>query len=280
MKLGIAIAPADAPPSTFVVFRDDLKRSIERAADLGYDGVELALRDASQVDVAALQKWLGAAGMEVPCISSGQVFAADHLYFTHPDEEIRRAAVARISGLIVLAAELGAKVNIGRVRGFVHDGDTPQLARSRYMSCLERCAAVAEPLNVEVIVEPVNRYEINFLNTCGEVLETIRASGRSCLKLMPDVFHMNIEESSFREAFEAGRELVAYVHVADNNRLAPGWGQLRFEEIFQILTDIGYDGYITAEILPKPDPVSAAKQAAKYLAGMLGRFAQARPGCV
>ena len=46
MKLGIAIAPADAPPSTFVVFRDDLKRSIERAADLGYDGVELALRDA------------------------------------------------------------------------------------------------------------------------------------------------------------------------------------------------------------------------------------------
>jgi sugar phosphate isomerase/epimerase len=277
MKLGIAVAPADAPPTTFVVFRDDLERSIKRAADLGYDGVELALRDASQIDLRALRKCLAATGMEVPCISSGQVFAADHLYFTHPDESIRCAAVKRITGLVALAAELNAKVNLGRVRGFVHDSDTAELARARFLSCLNRCADATEPLGVELIIEPVNRYEINFLNTCAEALETIRESGRTCLKLMPDVFHMNIEEVSFRAAFEAGREYITYVHVADSNRLAPGWGHLPFDEIFQILTDIGYDGYVTAEILPKPDPVSAAEQAAGYLAAMLNRFTPARP---
>jgi sugar phosphate isomerase/epimerase len=128
-----------------------------------------------------------------------------------------------------------------------------------------------------LIVEPVNRYEINFLNNCAEVLEIVRESGRACVKLMPDVFHMNIEDASFREAFEMGKEFITYVHVADSNRLAPGWGHLPFDEIFQILADIGYEGYITAEILPKPDPDTAAAQAARYLAARLRRLAPTRP---
>jgi len=61
------------------------------------------------------------------------------------------------------------------------------------------------------------------------------------------------------------------VHVADSNRLAPGWGHLQFDEIFGILGDIDYDGYLTAEILPKPDPDSAAQQAARFLQTRLRR---------
>jgi 5-keto-L-gluconate epimerase len=86
---------------------------------------------------------------------------------------------------------------------------------------------------------------------------------------MPDLFHMNIEDVSFRKVFETGRKYISYVHVADSNRLAPGWGHMPFDEIFEILSDIGYGGYLTAEILPKPDPEQAAAQAAKYLLRML-----------
>jgi sugar phosphate isomerase/epimerase len=124
---------------------------------------------------------------------------------------------------------------------------------------------------VELIVEPVNRYEVNFINNCTEGLEIVRAAGRPCVKLMPDVFHMNIEDASFRDAFTAAKDHVSYVHVADSNRLAPGWGHMPFDEIFRILADIGYDGYLTAEILPKPDPDAAAQQAARFLQVRLGR---------
>jgi len=276
MKIGVAVAPADAPPSAFTVFRDDLERSVERSAALGYDGVELALREAAQVDVPALKRRLASSGVEVPCISSGQVFAVDRLYFTHPDEAVRRAAVERIGDLIRLAAEFGAKVNTGRVRGFIHDGETLETAKGRYLACLDRCADVAEPLGVELVVEPVNRYEINFINNCSEGLEIVKESGRACVKLMPDLFHMNIEDASFREALEAGKDFISYVHVADSNRLAPGWGHLPFDEIFGILADIGYEGYLTAEILPSPDPDAAAAQAARYLSARLGRPTPAR----
>jgi len=271
VKLGLVVATVDAIPEAFVVYRDDLARLVDRCAGLGFDGLELALREAGQVDVERVDERLRATGLEIPCISSGQVFAADHLYFTHPDATVRQAAVERIVGMIRLGAHFGAKVNMGRVRGPIHEGETATTATNRYLDCLNRCADVAEPLGVELIVEPVNRYEINFINNCAEGMAIIKRAGRPCLKLMPDLFHMNIEDASFRQALELARGYITYVHVADSNRLAPGWGHMPFGEIFQILADIGYDGYITAEILPKPDPDSAACQAARYLRSKVPR---------
>ena len=271
MKIGIAVAGPAALPSAFVVFRGDFCHLVDRAASFGYDGVELALLTADEVDVPRMKRRLSATGLEIPCISSGQVFAADHLYFTHPEPDVREAAVNRIIGMIRLAAEFGAKVNTGRVRGLIHDGETAETAKQRYLTCLHRCADVAEPAGVELIIEPVNRYEINFINTCAEGLDIVKEAARKSVRLMPDLFHMNIEDASFRAAFESARGYISYVHVADSNRLAPGWGHMPFDEIFQILGDIGYDGYLTAEILPKPDPDQAAAQAAKYLLGKLGR---------
>lgn len=244
---------------------------MDRAARLGFDGIELALLRADEVDVPRLKRRLAATGLEIPCISSGQVFAADRLWFTHPEADIRRRAVERIVGMVRLAAEFGARVNTGRVRGPVHEGDDLATAKGRYLECLNRCADEAERLGVELIVEPVNRYELNFINNCADGLAIVRETGRKCVKLMPDLFHMNIEDASFQTALEEARDFIGYIHVADSNRLAPGWGHLPFDEIFDILAGIGYDGYLTAEILPIPDPERAASQAASFLLSRLSR---------
>jgi len=87
----------------------------------------------------------------------------------------------------------------------------------------------------------------------------VKEAGRPCVKLMPDLFHMNIEDASFRVAFEAARDHITYIHVADSNRLAPGWGHLPFDEILMILRDTGYDGWLTAEILPKSRRTSCVR---------------------
>lgn len=271
MKLGLVVSTVDALPSAFVVLRDDLCRCVDRCADFGFDGVELALRHPDQVDLPRLRQRLTATGLEIPCLSSGQVFAADRLFFTHPDSTIRAAAVERITGMIRLAAELGARVNLGRVRGGIPEGESLEVAKTRFFECLHRCADIAEPLHVTLLIEPVNRYETNFINTCAEGAGIIREAGRGCLKLMPDLFHMNIEDPSFRTAFESFKEVIDYIHVADSNRWAPGWGHTPLKEIFQVLSDIGYDGYLTGEVLPEPDPDSAARQVVDFLSRTLGR---------
>ena len=260
----MAVATADALPSAFVVWRG-IEESIERASSYGYDGIELALQTADQVDGEKITKTLRDRGLECPCISTGQVFAGLGLYFTTKDAA-RRAEVVRVfEEMIDLAAQLGAMVNIGRARGFIEEGESHLAAEERFIAVARQIAAYAEPKGVKLVLEPVNRYEINFINSVEEGAELIGKVGAPNMALMPDLFHMNIEDRSPAGVLEQYAEHVAYVHFADSNRLAPGQGHTDFHAIFASLKRMNYDGWVSVEILPKPDPDTAARQAIEYL---------------
>ena len=264
MKIAVAIASKDALPSAFVVFRG-IEESIEKAAGLGYDGVELALQDSRQVDVRQVKNMLAARNLSVPVVSTGQVFAGSKLWFTSPDAAVRRKSVEVFKGLAEVAAEFGAMLNMGRVRGFVGEGETVETAETRFGEVVGEIDEYARKLGVQLILEPVNRYEINFINNLDEGAALIRKLGIPGLKLMPDVFHMNIEDVSIEGKLTEHIAHVAYVHFADSNRLAPGWGHLDFHSIVAALRSAGYDGWVSVEILPKPDPDAAARQAIDHL---------------
>ncbi len=271
MKLGIAVAPPEALPSAFVVFRDDLETSLRKARALGFDGVELALLHPGQIDPARIEALLKETGLEIPMISSGQVFAEGGLCFTHPDPPLRSRAVARIKGLIDQAERFRSMVNIGRVRGPITPGLPRADSEARFLEAMDEIARYAEPAGVVIALEPVNRYEINFLNRVEEAVDLIDRLGRPNVKVMADVFHMNIEDRSIEGSLAEFAGRIAYVHVADSNRLAPGMGHLDFPGIMTALTGAGYDGYLTAEILPHPSPDEAARRAADYLKALVRR---------
>lgn len=264
MKLSVAVAGHSALPSAFVVWRG-FEESIKKAADFGYHGVELALKTAADVDPNRLQKWLDAANLEVSCISTGQVFADLGLYFTHPDPAVREKTIEVFSGLIHLAKDFGGLVNIGRARGFIGQGQTREECEGLFAEVTRRLCDIAGPLGVTIIIEPVNRYEINFLNSLDEAAALLKKVGRSNLGLMPDVFHMNIEDDRIGESLIRNADLVKYIHFADSNRLAPGKGHLDFDEICNALKKAGFNGWASIEILPKPDPDTAAWEAAEFI---------------
>jgi len=268
-KLGLAIAPEQASALAFVVYRDRLDVSMQKAARLGYDGVELALLDPSEVDAGEIKALLSRYGLEVAAISTGRVFSEGKLWCTHPDPTVRRRAVERIKGLVRLAAALGGRVNLGRVRGFVAEGEAREAAEERFLSCLGECADFAAPLGVDLLLEPVNRYETNYINSVPDALELLRKIGRPNVKVMADVFHMNIEDASIAGSLRQAGAAIGYVHFADSNRWAPGRGHLDFADILATLRAVGYDGWVTVEILPYPNPDAAAAEAIAYLRGML-----------
>lgn len=271
MKIGLAIAPENASPLAFVVYRDRLEIALEKAARLGYDGVELALRDAAEVDPERLGALLAQHGLELPAISTGRVFSEGQVWCTHPDPSVRQRAVETIKGLVALAGRFGARVNLGRVRGPIPEGQTREAAQERFLECLRECAGYAATLGVELLLEPVNRYEINYINSVPEALEVLQAAGCPNVRLMPDVFHMNIEDGSIPGSLIRAGEAIGYVHVADSNRRAPGQGHLNLPEVLMTLEALGYRGYVTAEILPHPDPDTAARAAIRYLRALLPR---------
>ncbi|NLF40998.1 sugar phosphate isomerase/epimerase [bacterium] len=271
MDLSIAIADAGAPPNAFVVWRgfDD---SIRKAAACGYRGVELALKTAGDVDAEKLARLLDLEHLAVSAISTGQVFACLGLCFTHPDHAVRGRAVQVFEELIALAGRFGRTVNIGRARGGIADGQTRAQAEGNFVECMRRLCDCAAPRGVTLVIEPVNRYEINFINTVDEGAALLAAVARPNAGLMPDVFHMNIEDARIGDTLVRHAPLVKYLHLADSNRLAPGRGHLDFEAVFAALKAARYNGWAAVEILPTPDPDTAAREATAFLAPLLHAY--------
>lgn len=274
MKLAVAIAGKDAILSAFVVWRG-FEESIRKASVYGYQGVELALKTAEDVNPEILSGWLDKWGMEVSCISTGQVFAALGLYFTHPDIEARKKVVGVFSGLIHLAKDFGKMVNVGRARGFIDDIRQPEKSERLFIDTAKRICDIAAAAGVDIVLEPVNRYEINFINSVDEGASLIAKAGCTNLGLMPDIFHMNIEDVKIGDTIAANAGLIRYIHFADSNRLAPGQGHLDFNDVFRGLQASGYDGWASIEILPKPDPDTAARQAAEFILPRLKKYNKA-----
>jgi len=269
IKLSLAIAPENALPSAFVVFRDNIEVSMRKASDLGYDGVELALLHRAQVDLKKIQRLAQQLHLEVPVVSTGQVFAEGGMWFTADDISIREKAMTQFSGLMEVAADFGADINIGRLRGFIAEDQSLEQAELNFISCLEKLSDKAERLGVRILIEPVNRYEINYINSCRDGGRLLDKLNRPNVLLMPDVFHMNIEDVNIPGELERYFDRIGYIHFADSNRYYPGNAHMDFPAIIQILKKHNYEGYIGVEILPEPDPDTAALESISYLRPLL-----------
>jgi len=270
MKLSVAIAGEEALPSAFVVFRG-LPSSIKRARELGYDGVELALKRPDEIARADLRRLLCDNGMEVSAISSGQVFAARGLHFTEEDLQKRDELFTTFCGFIDLASDFGQLVNIGRTRGPIAGRDKA-FVEDLFLDMAWRLADYAQKRGVELILEPVNRYEIDFINNLDEGSALLDKIARPNFSMMGDVFHMNIEDDLIGESLKRNARYVRYIHFADSNRHGLGTGHMPWDEILSALSSIGYDGWTTVEILPYPDPERAAKISADFIRSRFGTY--------
>ena len=264
MKLSIVIASSDAPETAFVVWRG-FEESIRKASEFGFDGVELALKDAGEINPKNLDRWLGENNIQVSAISTGQVFAVRNLSFVDAEKSRWEELRSIFRELIALASDFGNLINIGRVRGSFAANRSRGETEKLFVARLQEIAEEADKKIVGMMIEPVNRYEINFLNRVEQTAEILRSVTNNNVYIMPDVFHMNIEDVSIGGELTKYNKHIKYIHLADSNRLAPGRGHLDFVQIFDDLKKSSWDGWVAAEILPFPSPDQAAKQAATFL---------------
>jgi sugar phosphate isomerase/epimerase len=259
MKFSIVLSthPAQFQAATF---KGDLEGNLRRIAGLGYDGVELAIRDPSLVKRDELSSLVRTCRLTVSAIGTGQAWGEEGLSFTDPDPEVRRAAIVRIKSHVPLAAHLGAVIIIGLIRGVVRPEVDPAQAMAWLVEALGECCAVARTQGVRLAVEPINRYETTLINSVEQGLELIQRVGADNLGLLLDTFHMNIEEPDILASIQACGDRSYHFHVADSNRWYPGAGHLDFKSILAALQGAGYQGWVSGEFLPLPDAETAARE--------------------
>jgi sugar phosphate isomerase/epimerase len=145
---------------------------------------------------------------------------------------------------------------------------TAQLESSLLTDILKQdIAPHAETCGCSVIIEPLNRYEQWWPCTLADGLQICNAVNRPGVTLMADFFHMSIEESDMAQAIRSCGELITNVHLADSNRILPGYGHTDFRPALQALEDIGYRHYSGFEcaIPPGSDPKAELKKSMDYL---------------
>ncbi|MBI4573783.1 MAG: sugar phosphate isomerase/epimerase [candidate division NC10 bacterium] len=258
MRLSIVVTTAESRFSA-VAFRGDLAGNLARVKRLGYQGVELSFRDPKTVDVAGLKVLLEKHDLPVVALATGRAWGEDRLSFTDRDPAVRQRTSVRVAEYLDLARDLNAMIILGLIRGRIPDGVKPAVARRWARDAIRRAADTGARHDIRLVIEPINRYETNFLYNIDETLAFLEEVDRPNVGILADTFHMNIEDASISGSLQrAGRSLF-HVHVADSNRWAPGCGHLDFTEVLATLHAMRYSGYVSVECLPKPDPESCPR---------------------
>lgn len=247
------------------VFWHELKKSCQRARELGFDAVEIFPPDATSWDRNALDDAISGPGegLRVAAMGTGAGWVKHKLLLTSPDPQVRQQARAFAKSIINIAAVFRAPAIIGSMQGRVEPGMRRSDVLNWLRESVEELADYAAAQKAEgqiLLLEFLNRYETNVLNNVQQSLEFLATLKAKNVRLLLDLFHMNIEEQDIAEAIRLAGPAVGHVHFADSNRRAPGLGHTDFKPILAALRDINYQGYLSAEVLPLPSPEEAAAQ--------------------
>ncbi len=238
---------------------------------LNYDGIELSLLEPEKIDIKKILEIKDSYEMEIPALGTGSTYIRFGYSFGDTQESIRKKAIERVEKYIEFAQKTQSKVIIGLIRGRYKYDSSPQKERLNIVSSLKECCWLAENNNVQLLFEPINRFEIDSYNTISQSIELIEEIGSNNLKLLVDSFHTYLEEDP---AYIWGylKEIAHYVghiHIADTTRRAPGSGHFDFKTFLTIFKDLGYTEFVSVETIMKPSFELIAKNSSKYLRTIL-----------
>lgn len=265
MKIGICISTFPTKFGPIVFSGNDIKGNLKVIQDLGYDGVDLFTHKLNDSELEEINGSLKVLGLEASILAAIWLTEMGSI-LSDQDKDRRVQAVKRYKTQIDVASKLGgANMPIGYSRGNKQDEETETSYQKRLAESLKELTEYADPKGVKLLLEPINRYEINTFNRVDQALEFITKYKLNSMQLLLDTFHMNIEERSIEKAIEVSGPMTGHIHITDSNRLSPGEGHLDYDSIIGSIIKIGYGGFLTIEAFPIPSAYECAKSGIEFL---------------
>ena len=212
----------------------------------GFDGVEVPLFRLAEFSASTLRRDIEANGLECTICS----VLLDGLSLIGNDADVRRRTVSHLRDLIEAAAESGASIlagplycPVGYLPGRRRTVDEWNWAVEGYQSVV----STLEENNVTLAIEPLNRFETFFLNTAADAALLCDQVGHPNVGVLFDTFHANIEEKNIATGYRTVGKHLRHVHACENDRGTPGSGHVEWDEVFQALRELRYDGWLTIE---------------------------------
>jgi D-psicose/D-tagatose/L-ribulose 3-epimerase len=251
---------------------DDMIPVVESLKEMGYDGVELPLFasdetgsvDAGEVyDLDLHKKWgerLDSIGLERTIVTIRE--EKDNPISSDP--AVRALGVANTKEALDNAAAVGAQSLVGPYHSAlgIFSGAGPTADEWKWgVDSMRQVAEHAGSVGVMLGVECLNRFETYLLNTHSDAARFVREVDHPNCRMMYDTFHSNIEEKNIAEAIRSCQDVLTHVHISENDRSTPGTGNVNWQENFDTLMEVGYDGWMVVEAfgLALPEIAAATK---------------------
>ena len=233
---------------------EPIEATVKRISELGYDRLEIAgepdAYDTEKIGKLLKDHGIGCWGSVTLMMEKRNLLAGD--------PEQRAISVQYVKDVVKMVHDLeGQMVSVvpGTVGKLVPDA-RPEEEWQWAVEGMKEIYDYAEPLGIQLGIEPINRFETYFINRGDQAMALAKEVGPNCGVCL-DVFHMNIEEDDIYEAIRRTEGRLAGFHVADNNRMAPGMGTFNWQKIVDTLIEIGYDGALSVEFCAPVDRTPA-----------------------
>jgi D-psicose/D-tagatose/L-ribulose 3-epimerase len=255
MKFGINTYLFSSP------FTNESVSFFPKFKEWGFDFVEIAVEEPSNINAEFVRNALDTNGLECRSVCAA----------TGPGRDLRGnrkeqvTSLEYIQTLIDIAPILGSELVAGPVYSSVGRAEfVPDEEKRKQWTTvvgnLKILADYAAQRNVKLALEPLNRYETDFINTCEQVLKLIADVGGESLMVHLDSFHMNLEEKDPAAAIKLAGDKLGLLHASGSDRGTPGGDQINWDRIFAALDNINYQGDIVIESFT-PDVKVIAKAA-------------------
>ena len=217
------------------------------------DGAELFISNYDNLDLGKVKAQLDERGLGCSTISTGQARGLEGLSLIGVPADVTARTQERFKKHIDAAKLLGSKVTIGLMRG-LGSLDTAERDLDELSEAIKPLVDYAGKNGVTLCLEAINRYETALLNSAEATVDFIenRLGNPDCVGILWDLFHANIEDIGFERSIEKMGKKLKHVHIADSDRMFPGYGHTDFETIFKCLKKNGFSEYCSFECFNLP----------------------------
>jgi D-psicose/D-tagatose/L-ribulose 3-epimerase len=237
--------------------REEHRPTLDMLKQQGYDGVELPIFHLDPDHFALCGRWLDEAGLErtaVTCRGADDNPAS-------PDAKVRAAGVANNRLTLDCCQAAGVNILAGPYHSGlgVFTGSGPTADEWQWaVEGMQATAEHAQRCGVTLAVEYLNRFECYLLNSAADTVRFVEQVAHPHCRMMYDTFHANIEEKNVTEAIRTCAPYTVHVHISENDRSTPGAGNIRWDETFDALAAVQYDGWLMIEAFGLALPALAA----------------------
>ena len=225
--------------------QDGLELALEKSAEHGYRTIEFAYLRPELFDLDRLAKRARSLDVEIG-VTMGLPLAKD---ISSEDPDAVAAGRQMLKDAVAAVRDIGGN-KLGGILYSAHTKYNRAPTRTGWMNSAEVIGEIGDLAHrngIDVVLEVVNRFETNLLNTTAQGLRYLSDCGCEHVRLHLDTFHMNIEEANPAAAIRLAGDRLGYFHIGESNRGFLGDGVIDWDRIFDALVDIDYSRDIVFE---------------------------------